>query len=65
MQVLPGDHATENVSGDSPQDPEITIVEDDDPFSDFQMNDIRMEIDPELTSSSRDEDKVVRLVEYD
>lgn len=53
------------MSGDSPQDPEITIVEDDDPFSDFQMNDVRLENDPELTSSSRDEDKVVRLVEYD
>jgi hypothetical protein len=53
------------VSGDSPQDSEITIVEDDDPFSNFEMNDCPMENEPELTSSSRDEDQVVRFVEYD
>jgi hypothetical protein len=71
LQVVPGDPDPENVLGDSPQDMEITIVEDEDRVADLHGDDIPMDISMDVSteeiipSSESTQVKEVRFSKFD
>ena len=67
LQVVPGDPDHENVLGDSPQDMEITIVEDEDRVGDLHVDDIPMDVSMGeiIPSSGSTPVKAVRFSKFD